>query len=87
MAEHHAVPEGEVVEQQGGDGVEGEEPAAGLVHRLRDEVGGEAAAEQLLVLERVVVLRERHRAGVEPGVDHLLDAAHACRRRSSRTAR
>ena len=37
---------------------------------------GKRSLEQLLVLERVVELRERHRARVEPGVDHLGHAAH-----------
>ena len=52
------------------------EPAAGLVDPLADEVGGEPLLEQVLVLEGVVVLRPRHRARVEPGVDHREDAPH-----------
>ena len=37
---------------------------------------GKRSLEQLLVLEGVVQLRPRHRARVEPGVDHRGDAAH-----------
>ena len=64
------------VEEQGRLGEQRVEPAAGLVDRLADEVGREALLEQLLVLERVVELGERHRAGVEPGVDRLDDPPH-----------
>ena len=38
---------------------------------------GKRLLEQLLVLERVVELRRGHRAGVEPRVEHRLDAARA----------
>ena len=37
---------------------------------------GKPSSKRLLVLERVVVLGERHRARVEPHVDHLGHAAH-----------
>ena len=50
------------------------EPPARLVDRLGDEVGREPLLEYLLVLERVVPLPERHRARVEPCVDHVRDA-------------
>ena len=76
VAEDDAVAVGRAVEQQAAENVQGVEPAPGLVDRLGDEVRGEAGAECLAVLERVVVLREGHRAGVEPGVDHELDASH-----------
>ncbi len=74
QADHVAVARG--VEEQDRLGEQGVEPAAGLVDRLADEVGGEALIEQLLVLEGVVELRPRHRARVEPGVDHREDPAH-----------
>ena len=64
------------VEEQRRLGQQRVEPAAGLVDRLADEVGREALLELLLVLERVVELRERHRAAVVPGVDHRIDPAH-----------
>ena len=83
-AEHGAVRR--AVEQQRRDGDQGVEPAARLVDRLADVVGRERRAEALLVLERRVALGERHRARVEPDVDHLGHAAHLARR-SPRTAR
>ncbi len=67
---------GASVEQQRRDRDQRVEPAARLVDRLADVVGGERRAEQLLVLERRVALGERHRARVEPDVDHLGHAAH-----------
>ena len=65
-----------LVEEEHRLGELGVEPAPGLVDRLADEVGREAPLELRLVLERVVELRERHRAAVVPGVDHLGDAPH-----------
>ncbi len=76
QAEADAVAIAGGVEEQGRLGEQGVEPAAGLVDRLADVVGGEALREQLLVLERVVELGEGHRAAVVPGVDHRLDPAH-----------
>ncbi len=66
------------------------EPAAGLADVLDDEIAGEVrffaarcsglarhpTREPVLVLERVVHLRIRHRPGVEPDVEDVLDAAH-----------
>ena len=72
-AEHGLVRR--LVEQQRGDRDQRVEPAAGLVDRLADVVRGELLVELLLVLERRVPLGERHRARVEPDVDHLGDAA------------
>ena len=65
---------GVLVEQQGGDHEERVEPAAGLVHRLGDVVGGEGGEEPLPVPVREAPLREGHRAGVEPAVDDFGDA-------------
>ena len=76
QAEADAVAIAGGVEEQGRLGEQRVEPAAGLVDRLADVVGGEALREQLLVLERVVELGEGHRAAVVPGVDHRLDPAH-----------
>ncbi len=58
------------------DGEQRVEPAARLVHALADEVRGEVSLEIGLMLERVVPLRDRHRARIEPRVDHLRHAAH-----------
>ena len=72
--EHRLV--GRLVEQQRRDREQRVEPAARLVDRLADVVGREALLEDVLVLERRVVLGERHAAGVEPHVDDLGDALH-----------
>ena len=64
------------VEQQNGDGQEGIKPAAGLVHRLGDEIGREKLLKFLLVFKWIVPLRHRHRPGIEPYVDYLRRAAH-----------
>ena len=50
------------------------EPAARLVDCLTDEVRREAALEDVTILERIVPLRIRHRAGIEPAIDDFLDA-------------
>ena len=76
VAEADDALEGAAALDERGDGEQAVEPAARLVDGLADVVGGEALAEELLVLERVVPLAERHGAGVEPGVDDLRDAAH-----------
>ena len=76
QAEAHHVSVGRAVEQQRRDGDQRVEPAARLVERLADEVGGEVLLEQLRALVGGVVLRERHRARVEPDVDHLGNATH-----------
>ena len=73
-AQHRLV--GRAVEQQRRDRDQRVEPAARLVDRLADVVRGVALLEQVLVLERRVVLGERHAARVEPDVDHLGHAAH-----------
>ena len=52
------------------------EPAPGLINRLRDEIRREGMFEDLLVLEWVVPLCEGHRAGVEPDIGQLGNAAH-----------
>jgi len=73
------------VEERGGQHVHRVEPAPGLADVLHDEVPGEVVLEPLRVLERVVHLGEGHRAGVEPHVQHLRDAAH--RRATGRVVR
>jgi hypothetical protein len=76
VAEDEHGPVRRAVEQQRRDRDQRVEPAARLVDRLADVVCREALLEQLLVLERRVVLGERHRARVEPDVDHLGHASH-----------
>lgn len=52
MAEHNHVLEGGLIEQQGGNRQQGIEPAAGLIHRLGDEVRRELRLEQFLIFRR-----------------------------------
>ena len=74
MAQADAVPVGHAVGHQRGDGVQGVEPAPGLVDGLADVVRGKVRLERLVVLEGVVPLGIGHRAGIEPAVDHLRHA-------------
>ena len=80
VAQHDAVRhtglEGRPVEQRSSQDVQRVEPAAGLTDVLDDEVAREMGVEPLLVLERIVHLRIRHRTRVEPHVEHVLDAPH-----------
>ena len=64
------------VEQRRRQHVHGVEPAAGLRRVLDDEVARVVVLEPVGVLERVVHLGERHRAGLEPAVEHLRHPAH-----------
>ena len=74
MADH--VLESGLVEERSGEDVQRVEPAAGLIDVFDDEVGREMLGEPLGVLERVVDLGERHRARLEPTVEHLGHPAH-----------
>ena len=80
VAEHDAVAdagaERRAVEQRRGQHVQRVEPAAGLADVLDDEVARVVRLEPLAVLERVVHLGERHRARLEPAVEHLGHAPH-----------
>ena len=80
VAEHDAVGDDllkrRAVEQRGGHHVLEVEPAASLAGVLHDEVGRLAGFKLLHVFKRVVVLGERHRAGLEPAVQHVRHAAH-----------
>ena len=64
------------VEQRGREHVHQVEPAAGLPDVLDDEVARVVVLEPVAVLERVVHLGVRHRAGVEPDVEDVGDPAH-----------
>jgi hypothetical protein len=75
VAEDQHCAVGRLVEQQRRDRQQRVEPAARLVDRLADVVGGEVGLERVLVVQRGVVLGERHRPRVEPHVDHLGHAA------------
>ena len=67
------------IAQCGRDREQRVEPAACLVHALGDVISREVGREHIGVLERIVPLRERHAAGIEPGVDHLVHATHGAR--------
>ena len=64
------------VEQRGRQHVQHVKPAARLSDVLHDEIRGIVLFEDLRVLEWVVNLRERHRPGVEPHVEHVFDPTH-----------
>ena len=71
------VFEGGTVKQQRRYGVQGIEPAPGLVDGFRDVVGlAGILLEQFFVFEGVVPLCHRHGARVKPAVGHIGDAAH-----------
>ena len=68
--------EGRPVKERGRQDVQRVEPAPGLADVLHDEIAREVPCEPFGVLKRVVHLGERHRARVEPDVEHVLDAPH-----------
>ena len=67
---------GQRVAEPCGDRQQRVEPAAGLIDAFGDEVGGVIPLELVPVLEREVPLGERHRSGVEPGIDNLGASLH-----------
>ena len=67
---------GQCVTQPGRDRDQRVEPTACLVDAFADEVGGKLRFDLVVVFERIMPLREGHRARVEPGVDHFRHAAH-----------
>jgi hypothetical protein len=71
---HDKVLERGLVEETGREHHECVEPATGLIQAFGDEVRGEALLESVGVLEWVVQLGVRHGTGLEPTVEHLLDA-------------
>ena len=66
------------VENHRGDGVQREEPAACLIDALVDEIGGERQffIDGIGIFKRIVHLRVRHCARVEPHVDEVAFALH-----------
>ena len=70
------VFEGHFIEQQGADGVEGKEPAAGLVYAFCDEICGEVLFENVLIFEGIVPLGIGHRPAIEPHIDEVEFARH-----------
>ena len=72
------VLEGHAVENHRSDGMQGKEPATGLVNALIDEIAGESnmLVDEIGIFERIVYLSVWHRAGVEPHVDEVALALH-----------
>ena len=76
VAENENVLVGRAIKDKRGDRHKRIEPTAGLVNALADEVCGELALEELLILKGVVPLCKGHRAGVKPTVDNLGNSLH-----------
>ena len=50
------------------------EPSARLVNRFGNEICGIAGFfDEFFVLERIMILRKRHGAGIEPDIHHFFD--------------
>ena len=64
------------IKQRGGQRVHHIEPATRLTGVLHDEVRRRVGFKPLFILEGVVLLRERHRAGLEPAVQYVRHATH-----------
>ena len=76
VAENKNVFIGRSVEQQGRNGEQRIEPASRLIDSLGNKLRRELLLEQVVIFKRIVVLREGHRAGVEPAVDNFGHAVH-----------
>ena len=76
MTENDNVLVRRLIKEQRGLGKEGVEPSSCLVNSLGDELCRELFVEKLLVLKRIVMLCERHCAGVEPAVNNLRYTVH-----------
>ncbi len=72
----HAVFEGGAVKERRRQHVQVVEPAADLPRVLHDKITREVGFEPLLVLKGVVLLRERHAAGLKPAVKDFRDPSH-----------
>ena len=68
--------EGRAIKERGRKDVQRVEPAARLTDVLDDEVARVVVFEPLLVLKRVVNLREGHRTGLEPAVEDVGNTTH-----------
>ena len=71
--DHHMF-ERRFVEQRRRQHHQSIEPAAGLIQTFGNEVGRKHRLEMRLVLKRIMILRIRHRTGLEPAVQHLRNA-------------
>ena len=77
VTENYAVLERRSAEHKRGHRFKSIEPAAGLVYGFTDEIRRERLIEQIFVFKRIVILRERHRAGIVPAVDNFGSAVHS----------
>ncbi len=68
--------EGRAVKQNGRNHEQRVEPAARLIDCFGDEIGGEGFFKYLFILERIMILRERHRTRIEPAIDYFGRAFH-----------
>ena len=75
---------GDRVHEERADGMQGVEPAAGLIDRLADVVGGELRLELFLVLEGIVPLGVGHGTGVKPDIDQIRGRGPSARRTRGR---
>ena len=64
------------IKDQSGNRQKRIKPPSGLVHGLTDKVRRKMLFKNFLVFKRIVPLRKRHGARVEPAVDHLFDPRH-----------
>ena len=76
QAVRHHVFVGHRIEDHGGDGVQGKEPAARLVHALGNEIGRKTMRKLVFILKRIVQLGVGHGPAVEPYVDEVAFSLH-----------
>ena len=74
--QHDHVFKRGLIEQQRGLRQKGIEPAAGLIHRLRDKLSGELLFKDFLIFKRIMMLRKRHGPRIEPAVNHFRHTLH-----------
>ena len=75
-AENDNVLEARLMENERRDRMQRIEPSACLVDSLGNEACRELCLKELLILERIMMLCERHGAGVEPAVDNFRYTVH-----------
>ena len=76
MAQNDDVLIRSLVEEDGGLSHEGVEPATGLVNCFRDELRRELLLKYFLILERIMMLCERHCTRVKPAVNNFRNTTH-----------
>ena len=76
MAQHDAVLKRLRTEHTGADRQQRVKPSPRLVDGFADKVRRKPPLELFFVLKRIMPLGKRHRTGIIPAVDDLVDAAH-----------